>query len=180
MNALLHLRRLFSLSHLLILALLFLPACGYRLPGSAVEQAESRWQNSSLQISGKGAEQNPQLVYFLRERLQARLGLQGAVSGQEKETTVKITLSTIERALVTEDRSGRANLFRISVNARLHIEGDSQAPKFPSAIHGSATYYEPFISTAVQATRKRAETEAVEQLADTLITLLSSTWPDHP
>jgi outer membrane lipopolysaccharide assembly protein LptE/RlpB len=164
---------------LLCLTLVALAGCGYRLPG-ADAQPDGRWKNSTLQITGKGAEQSPALVYLLRERLQAHLGLQGAQAGQEKTSTITLNLSTIERTLVTEDRTGRANLFRMTVSARLSIEGDARAGKFPSAIHGSTTYYEPFISTAVQSTRKRAETEAVEQMADTLITLLSSSWSDTP
>ncbi|MBF0182910.1 MAG: hypothetical protein HQM06_00770 [Magnetococcales bacterium] len=171
-------RRSFSGS-LLLLVLFLLAGCGYRFPG-ADAQPDGRWRNSTLQISGKGAEQNPQLVYFLRERLQTHLGLQGAAAGQEKVSTIKLSLGLVERALVTEDQAGRANLVRISISARLNIEGVADAPAFPSVVTGTTTYYEPFISTAVQATRKRAETEAVEQLADTLIALLSSSWPDKP
>ncbi|MEO5352989.1 MAG: LPS assembly lipoprotein LptE [Magnetococcus sp. XQGC-1] len=165
---------------LLAIALLSgLPAgCGYQFSGSAL-QSDARWNNSTLQIIGPGAEAQPQLAYLLRDHLQARLGLQGAATGQEKGKLLKIVLERVERVLITEDRAGRANRYRVTIHAKPIVEGETGAPTFPR-LQGTSTYYEPYISTSVQATQKRAETEAMEQLADTLVALLSSRFQPTP
>ena len=165
---------------LLALALLaWLPTgCGYQFPGSAI-QSDDRWKNSTLHVTGPGAEAQPQLAFLLRDHLQTRLGLHGPASGQEKGVVLKIVLEPVERTLITEDRSGRANRYRLTIHARPIVEGDKNAPTFPR-IQGVSTYYEPYISTSVQATQKRAETEAMEQLADTLVALLSSRFQPTP
>ncbi|MEO5339220.1 MAG: LPS assembly lipoprotein LptE [Magnetococcus sp. MYC-9] len=157
----------------LFVALAWLPAaCGYHFPGST-PQTESRWQNATLHIVGKGAEQKPQLTFMLRDRLQARLGFNGAVGGTSPGLVVKLFLDPMERSLITEDRAGRANLFRMTLRARPVAEGEKGLPAYP-VVHGTASYYEPYISTSVQATQQRAETEAMEQLADTLVAVLST------
>ncbi|MBF0402211.1 MAG: hypothetical protein HQL90_15780 [Magnetococcales bacterium] len=158
----------------LLSAMVWLPACGYHFPGS-VERVESRWQNARLQIVGPGATEQPQLAFVLRDRLQARLGFEGVADGQGSGVTLKINLGLMERQLVTEDRTGRANLFRLTIRAKPVAEGGEGLPKYP-LVHGTASYYEPFISTSVQATQKRAETEATEQLADTLVAVLSASF----
>ena len=155
-----------------------LAACGYRFPGDLAE-TDGRWKNATVQIAGKGAEARPQLAYFLRDRLQARLGLNGPTAGQEKAVVLKIILEPVRRALITEDSTGRANLYGVTVSARLVVEGEKGLPTYPT-VRGAATYYEPTISTSVQATQKRAETEAMEQLADTLVALLSSSFQPSP
>lgn len=165
---------------LLTLALLACwPAgCGYQLAGSPT-QADNRWHKSTLHVTGAGAEAHPQLAFLLRDHLQARLGFNGPTGGQEKTTVLKIVLERVERSLVTEDRTGRANRFRLTIRAKPIVEGDKSAPRYPH-VQGVSTYYEPYISTSVQATQKRAETEAMEQLADTLVALLSSPFQPTP
>ncbi|MEO5363652.1 MAG: LPS assembly lipoprotein LptE [Magnetococcus sp. DMHC-8] len=149
-------------------------ACGYHFPGDQT-RTDERWKNATLQIVGKGADDKPQLAFFLRDRLQARLGLQGPGDGQPPGKTLKITLTPVRRALLTEDRSGRANLYQVAIQAHLTVAGEPGLPTYP-VVQGAATYYEPYISTSVQATQRRAETEAMEQLADTLVALLGNSW----
>lgn len=162
-----------SIRLLALVLLAWLPAaCGYHFPGSQV-QTNAQWKNSTLQIIGQGAEQNPQLAYLLRDRLQTRLGLHGPAPGQTDGVVLKIILQPMQRTLVTEDRTGRANLFRLTLQAKPVAEGSTGLPTYPT-VHGTSTYYEPFVSTSVQATQQRAEKETMEQLADTLVALLNT------
>ncbi|MBF0463002.1 MAG: hypothetical protein HQL87_16655 [Magnetococcales bacterium] len=164
---------------LILVLLAWLPAaCGYRFPGDMAE-TDGRWQHATVQITGKGATDKPQLAFALRDRLQARLGFNGPVGGQEKRVVLKIILEPVQRSLLTVDSAGLANLFQITIHAKPMVEGDKSLPTYP-AVHGTATYYEPVISTSVQATQRRAETEAMEQLTDTLIALLSSSFQPNP
>lgn len=156
---------------LLLLASL-LTACGYAFPGSQT-QVHDRWKNGRVQVLGQGAEQNPPLAFVLRDRLQARLGLQGGGDGQKEGLLLKILLQPMQRTLVTEDHAGRANLFRITLQAKPVVEGNTELPSYPT-VQGTATYYEPFVSTSVQATQTRAEREAMEQLANTLVAVLNT------
>ena len=164
---------------LALLLLAWLPAaCGYHFPGSRT-QTDGRWQNSTVQIIGSGATQDPPLAFVLQERLRARLGFNGPSGSQEQSTRLKIILEPPQRALITEDRAGRGNLFQITIRAQPVAEEGAGLPRYPN-VRGTATYYEPYISTSVQATQQRAKTEAMEQLADTLVALLSAPFPVTP
>lgn len=154
----------------------FLAGCGgYHFPGSQV-QAHPLLQESLLKISGKGAKANPQITFLLRDRLQTRLGLTGqarpTADGGKKQRILKIILEPMAHALVAEDRAGRADQYRVTVRAQPFVEGGEDVPTFP-VVQGTASYYEAYVSTSVQATRKRAEAEAMERLADTLVAILS-------
>ena len=161
---------------LLCLTLLtgLLAGCGYHFPGSRV-QVDDSLKNSTLKITGKGATASPQLTFLLRDTLRTRLGLTGekTKNGKKKQTTVlRIVLEPMKHTLVAEDRSGRANQYRVTVRAKPIVVGLQNGPTYAS-VQGVASYYEPIISTSVQATRNRAEEEALEQLAATLVAVLS-------
>lgn len=154
-----------------------LAGCGYYFPGGHT-QAKDTWKNCVLRITGEGTDTNSQLKFLLRDRLQTRLGLSGqepqvGESSQDKVVILKIELEPVVHSLVAEDRYGRADQYRITVRARPIVEGRQGAPTYPVVL-ASATYYEPYVSTSVQATRKRAEAEALERLADSLVAILSS------
>lgn len=152
-----------------------LSACGYYFPGSST-QAGNIWKDSVLRVTGVGVENNPQLIFLLRDRLKTRLGLRGQepkVGSQEKKIILKVLLEPVVHSLVAEDRSGRADQYRVTARAQLFVEGRENMLNYP-VIRGTASYYEPHISTSVYTTRKRAEAEALERLADSLVAILSS------
>ena len=168
----------FSLSSTLVLVWM-LTGCGYRFPSSTV-QVDTPLKNSLLQITGEGAHSNPQLTFMLRDRLQTRLGLREKDSGSrngEGSTILNIVLGAFSHTLVAEDSTGRSDQYRVMVRAQPIIKGGQDIPSYP-VVESSASYYEPHISTSVPATRKRAEAEAMERLADTLVAILSSGLSD--
>lgn len=137
-------------------------------------QNHAFWKNATLEIVTQGEDKNKGPTFLLHDRLQTRLGLsrqKQPANPQDKRTVLKILLEPIVHALVAEDRSGRADQHRVTIRARPVIEGIKDAPTYP-VIKSSSTYYEPRISTSVEATRKRAEAEALERLTDTLIAML--------
>ena len=168
-----------SLLSSLFVLVWMLTACGYRFPTSTV-QVDTPLKNSLLQITGEGTLNNPQLTFVLRDRLQTRLGLLTQSSGastEGKSTVLNIVLEPMIHTLVAEDSTGRSDQYRVTVRARPVVEGGKDRPSYPIVV-GAASYYEPYISTSVPATRKRAEAEAMERLADTLVAILRSGLSD--
>lgn len=150
----------------------FLAGCGYHFPGSQVSLTKE-WQNSVVQVTGDGVKANPQWGYMLRDKIESRLGISGGGAGQgdEQVTTLNIILEPQEHTLVVEDRYGRGDQYRVFFRAKPVIEGVKGAPTY-AMVESSATYYEPSVSTYVHATRRRAESEALQQLADSLVAIL--------
>lgn len=165
--------------------MLFLPtACGYRFPNqpqpNIQTSTDSTLQNSLLHITGSGSNDNPRLTFLLREKLQTQLGLNRHLTQKTEGVPIlEIQLQPVERTLLSEDHSGRANQYRIVIRAKPILKGSKNAPLYP-LIQASTSYYEPRISASVQATRMRAETEAMERLADALTAVLSSDFQPKP
>ncbi|NGZ07352.1 MAG: hypothetical protein G8237_13465 [Magnetococcales bacterium] len=157
---------------------LLLAGCGYQFPAErlAESQTASHWTHTLLNVENSpgGPRMEATLARVLEERLRTRLG--PFASTRTSETTQRLTvhLDSVQRELLLEDRSGRANQYRITLTARPVVEQDGKprSPAYP-AIKGVATYYESNSGTATQAARNQAENEALGQLTEALISLLA-------
>ena len=170
-----------------ILLMVGVTACGYRFPGDRSVTAAA-WKNTVLRVEGEGARQDPRLAFILGERLNSRLGIpaaraedQGANQGGTPDNTksktqgsdvLRIMLDAPRRDLISEDQGGRADQYRVVIQARPVVAGRENAPRFP-AIKGTAFYYEPRAGASIQTIRMRAESEALDQLTDGLAAVLA-------
>ncbi|MBF0418268.1 MAG: hypothetical protein HQL86_08475 [Magnetococcales bacterium] len=166
-----------------LLTLALLAGCGYRFPGDVVTSEQGRWTQTVLivedvtQIKDKlkvKSRSDAVLTRILHENLNTRMGPFATVSSAEVSKRLRVQLEAVNRDLVLEDSSGRANQYRVQITAHpiLEMDGKPLVPGYP-AVKGSATYHEPSSGTASHAARIRAETEAMNQLADALVALLA-------
>ncbi len=157
---------------LFLILLAGLPAgCGYHFPGALFSQES--WENTILKVTGQGATDDPRLAHILREKLIQRLGFSRKSTASPQQATLFIRLSPTKRSLLLEDRSGRADQYRVIIEAQPQVAGRKEAPKYP-LVKGIASYYEPRSGASIQATRNRAENEALDELIDSLSAVL--TW----
>ncbi|MBF0163324.1 MAG: hypothetical protein HQL97_13055 [Magnetococcales bacterium] len=170
-----------------LLALSLLAGCGYRFPGERLSSAEpGRWTKTVLVVEDVSqlkerdkikvkSRADAVLTRILHENLSTRMGpFASGSSSAEGSKRLRVQLEAVNRDLVLEDSSGRANQYRVMFTAHpiLEVDGKPQEPGYP-AVKGAATYYEPSSGTASHAARMRAETEAMNQLADALVALLA-------
>ncbi len=156
----------------MVLLLTLLPAgCGYHFPGSR-QATRQTWEGTILKVNGRGAVEDPRLAHILREKLIQRLGLSRQTTANPGQTTLHIGLSSIQRSLLLEDRTGRADQYRVTIEAQPHLTGRKAPTKYP-LVKGIASYYEPRSGASIQATRNRAENEALNELVDSLSAVLA-------
>ncbi|MBF0180492.1 MAG: hypothetical protein HQM03_10765 [Magnetococcales bacterium] len=175
--------------------------CGYRFPGERGPEAGSgRWAQTALTVEGvkstphrKDTEaltrfqeaglqrQDAVLTRILDNILTTRMGPFAPATSSQEARRLRVQLDAVTRDLILEDRSGRANQYRITITARPILEENGKAvePGYP-LVKGVATYYEPASGTASQAARLRAQTEAMNQLADSLVALLAGDFALAP
>ncbi|WP_420906543.1 hypothetical protein [Candidatus Magnetaquiglobus chichijimensis] len=170
-----------------LLALSLLAGCGYRFPGERLANTEQgRWTRTVLVVEDVSPAKDKEklkvksrsdavLTRILHENLTTRMGpFAAGSSSAEGSKRLRVQLDAVSRDLVLEDSSGRANQYRVMITAHpvLEVDGKPSEPGYPS-VKGVATYYEPSSGTASHAARMRAETEAMNQLADALVALLA-------
>ncbi|MBF0294159.1 MAG: hypothetical protein HQL96_03140 [Magnetococcales bacterium] len=179
-----------------------IPGCGYRFPGErGAETSSGRWAQTVLTVEGvkpksqhrKDSEslalfqeaglqrQDAVLTRILDNILTTRMGPFAQATSAKEARRLRVQLDAVTRDLILEDRSGRANQYRITITARPILEenGKTIEPGYP-LVKGVATYYEPASGTASQAARLRAQTEAMNQLADSLVALLAGDFAPGP
>ncbi|MBF0165489.1 MAG: hypothetical protein HQM01_13495 [Magnetococcales bacterium] len=159
------------------LLLLVISGCGYRFPADRIAtQEHNRWEKTVLTVEGVKNELHADtlLTRMLNELLTTRMGPFAQARSATDPKRLRIRLNAVNRELILEDKSGRANQYRITLTAQPIQEQDGKPaePAYPQA-KGVATYYEPSSGTASRAARMRAETEALHQLADALVALLA-------
>ncbi|MBF0273205.1 MAG: hypothetical protein HQL98_14235 [Magnetococcales bacterium] len=161
-----------------VLLLLLVSGCGYRFPADRMSdnQEHGRWGKTVLTVEGvqKGVRADAVLTRLLDEILVTRMGPFATGRSVTDPRRLRVRLNAITRDLILEDSSGRANQYRVTITARpeLEVDGKPQKPGYP-LVKGMATYYEPSSGTASRAARMRAETEAMNQLADSLVAVLA-------
>jgi outer membrane lipopolysaccharide assembly protein LptE/RlpB len=159
---------------LLILVTTFIAGCGgYHFPGDPVERS-AIWKGTSLKIDGEGQKKHPILAQILKGKLANRLGISAKnIETSDDGRILHIDLGLPERTLVLEDQSGRADQYQITIQAKPTITGDENNISYPT-VRGRTTYYELRASATTQTARNSAQTEALNNLADTLVAVLSS------
>lgn len=162
-----------------------LTACGYHFPGDRA-QTHTMWRGTPLVIVGEGALHNPQHTFLLHDRLQTRLGLSAHVPSTAPtrqpapaQARLTIVLEPVRHTQVTEDRFGRTDRYQVTIQAQPVVEGKPGALLYPT-VKATSLYYEPRISTSALEVRKRAESEALDRLTDSLVAILSSRITDDP
>lgn len=161
---------------LLGLTLLLLPACGYHLAGSSGDPALPILQGARIRVTGDGSSDNPHAARLLQEKLSRRLGITGTTPAPgHKPLEIEVVMDKVERVLVLEDRTGLADLFRITIQAQPKVtqEGKPVGPSFSKAM-GSANYNQRYASTPSRATRTQAEAEALDMLTESLAAILAA------
>ncbi|MBF0213726.1 MAG: hypothetical protein HQM00_09215 [Magnetococcales bacterium] len=159
-----------------LMVLLSLAGCGYRFPAERVAVHQGHWNKTVLTVEGVpgGVRGDAVLTRMLDEILVTRMGPFAPARSAEDPRRLRVQMEAVNRDLILEDSAGRANQYRVTITARpvLELSGKAQEPAYP-LVKGMATYYEPSSGTASRASRLRAETEAMDQLADALIALLA-------
>ncbi|OSM00139.1 LPS assembly lipoprotein LptE [Magnetofaba australis] len=166
-----------ALSKRLFLVLLTLPLAGcfgYHFPGSPSARLPEDLQGAVARIAGPGATAHPRLARQLQERIINRLGLPWSRS-DGNNLILTIHMEPLQRDLRLENQAGRADHYRVTASAHAALAQPGAAPSktWPS-VRGSATYYELNVATANQVAREQAENEAMDQLADALVAMLST------
>ncbi|MBF0127678.1 MAG: hypothetical protein HQM02_10765 [Magnetococcales bacterium] len=152
--------------------------CGYRFPAERTISSEhGRWTQTVLTVEGvkSGLRSDAVLTRILDEILVTRMGPFAPARSADDPRRLRVTLDEVKRDLILEDNSGRANQYRVTITAQpvLELEGKPRVPGY-AMVKGMATYYEPASGTASRAARIRAETEAMNQLADSLVAVLAA------
>ncbi len=172
-----------SINHLLSIGLLLasvITGCGYRFPAERSTTSEhGRWTQTVLTVEGvkTGLRSDAVLTRILNQNLTTRMGPFAPSHSSKDPKRLKVRLDAVNRDLILEDSTGRANQYRVTITAQptLEINGKAQTPNYPT-VKGVATYYEPTSGTASRAARIRAETEAMNQLADALVAILADNF----
>ncbi|MEO5333695.1 MAG: LPS assembly lipoprotein LptE [Magnetococcus sp. YQC-5] len=150
--------------------------CGYRFPAERNAITRDHWSQTYLTVEGGQSilRSDGILTRVLDELLTTRLGPFATTPPSKDQRHLRVRLDAVDYALILEDKSGRANQYRVTVTAQptLEVDGKPLTPGYPS-VKGATTYYEPSSGTASQAARSRAATEAMNQLADNLAALLA-------
>ncbi|MBF0142266.1 MAG: hypothetical protein HQL57_00490 [Magnetococcales bacterium] len=165
--------RLFWLGILLVT--FTLSGCGYRFPGTSggVELAPEL-HGATIAITGEGAAEDPLLAKRLGQLLASRLGM--PLAGREATPSaarLQIELAKPERSLLSESGSGRTGQYRVVLVAQpvLVKDGKEARGHYPQ-VRGSASHYQLGAGATNRATSLKAEEEALNQLADSLISIL--------
>lgn len=180
-----HNRQIGQLLFLLVIFFQVTTGCGYRFPADRLTTAEhGRWNATVLTVEGvkTGLRSDAVLTRILNENLTVRMGPFAPGRSIDDPRRLRVRLEAVTRDLILEDSSGRANQYRVTITAQpiLELEGKVQVPGYPF-VKGVATYYEPSSGTASRAARIRAETEAMNQLADALVAVLAEDFkPGKP
>ncbi|MBF0191040.1 MAG: hypothetical protein HQL99_07800 [Magnetococcales bacterium] len=166
-----------------LLMVWLLSGCGYRFPAERMNNQEhGRWEQTVLTVEGvhNGVRADAVLTRMLDEILVTRMGPFATARSATDPRRLRVRLDAVNRDLILEDSSGRANQYRVTITARpeLEVDGKPRKPGYP-LVKGVATYYEPSSGTASRAARMRAETEAMHQLADSLVALLAADFQPH-
>ncbi|MBF0126015.1 MAG: hypothetical protein HQM02_02285 [Magnetococcales bacterium] len=158
--------------------------CGYRFPADRnANDQHGRWAQTHLTVEGVKTtlRSDAVLTRILDNILTTRMGPFASSPALKEARRLRVRLDTVNRDLILEDSSGRANQYRMTITAQpmLEMDGKVTEPGYPS-VKGVATYYEPASGTASQAARIRAETEAMNQLADALVAVLAEDFQPGP
>jgi outer membrane lipopolysaccharide assembly protein LptE/RlpB len=157
--------------------ILLLGACGYRFPGQdpVKTAALPELENAVVQVEGPGTKERPLLARTLKHKMESRLGLPGrAGSGSGDTAVLRLEMASVARQLKLEDREGRADQYEITIAAQptLLVDGKEHPTKLPRT-KGVSTYYELHEAVPSRTTRYRAEEEAIDDLVDALIAVLT-------
>lgn len=158
----------------LFLAALILQSCGYHFPGNAHLTLPHGARGATVVTHGDGALQRPVLAQQLTERLTRRLSIQKSDSD---EVELRIHMSAPEHLVLTEDTTGLAQQYRITLTAKpsFHMSGETVPPHY-TQVRGTATYYEVSAASVSQTLLRQKESEALEQLLEALTSVLSDTF----
>ncbi|MBF0137935.1 MAG: hypothetical protein HQL65_17020 [Magnetococcales bacterium] len=143
--------------------------CGYRFSGDESGSIPAL-RHARIRVEGAGAWHDPLMARLLRQNLETRLGIE-PVSGERPELVVR--LDPVERIMHLEDRSGRADQYRITVQAQpqLIVGGKPVVPGYP-LVKGVVVYNELRAVTASQSAREQAVSEALNQLTEELTAVM--------
>lgn len=83
-----------------------------------------------------------------------------------------LEMMPVRRILQVETSRGRAEQYRVIVEAKPVVRRDGRTLSEYPVVKGESTYYEQRTGTENQAIRMQAESEAMEQMADNLAALL--------
>ncbi|MBF0421069.1 MAG: hypothetical protein HQL78_13005 [Magnetococcales bacterium] len=159
--------RLFILT--LLFPTLFLWACGYRFVGD-VTQPGQQWANTTITMEGAGTDANPVLAQQIKDRLRTLLSPSGQSSDAPKRS-LRIQLDPTYRVSILETSSGRSDQFELTIKVHPVLLEGGTTRRLPT-LTGTSRYYEPKAGASTDAVRIKAEKEALDQVIDSLATLL--------
>lgn len=165
-------RRYFALLSLTFFALL-LGACGYRFVGD-VKQPGLEWANTTITMEGAGTEANPVLAQQIKDRLRTLLAPLGQNNDAPKRS-LRIKLDPTHRVSILETSAGRSDQFELTIKVHPVLQEGENTRPLP-IMTGLSRYYEPKAGATTDAVRVKAEKEALDQVIDSLATLLA-TYP---
>jgi outer membrane lipopolysaccharide assembly protein LptE/RlpB len=158
---------------LIILFTALMSGCGYHFPGDTLERS-AMWKDTTLKIGGDGNKQLPVMAQVLKGKLADRLGISAKnMTASDEGKILHIDLSLPERILILEDANGRSDQYQITITAKPKLTGRDDVPEYPT-VKGQTTYHELRASATAQSAKISAQNEALNNLADALVAVLSS------